>query len=193
MRWDHTLINKLFYDKDPLEGLDEVRAYYNRYDDEGVIVEGKPIDREIIPYHLKDLVVGYVLNRVTNKTFIPVLGRVSMLDPMEIRITPIKVLSEHGDDIEVNDISDKLPLKVSFKMLHPIVLTPGILLKLGFSIYNINGFSGYRKNVNGSYIKIKLDTDHMEYVNYTLRFGTNVFRGAYLHQLMEILNLYFVL
>ena len=186
MRWDNTLINKLFHDKDPLEGLDEVRAYYNRYDDEGVIVTGKPIAREIIPYHLKDLVVGYVLNKVTNKTFIPVLGRVSMLDPMEIRITPIKVLSR-----EVNDINDKLPLKVSFKMLHPIVLTPGLLLKLGFSIYNINGFSGYRKNVNGSYIKIKLDTDHMEYVNYTLRFGNNVFRGAYLHQLMEILNLYF--
>lgn len=191
MRLDNTLINKLFYDKDPLEGLDEVRAYYNRYDDDGVIVTGKPIAREIIPYHLKDLVVGYVLNKVTNKTFIPVLGRVSMLDPMEIRITPIKVLSEHGDDIEVNDINDKLPLKVSFKMLHPIVLTPGLLLKLGFSRYNINGFSGYRKNVRGSYIKIKLDTDHMEYVNYTLRFGNNVFRGAYLHQLMGILNLYF--
>ena len=133
MKRDTTLINKLFHDKDPLEGLDEVRAYYNRYDDEGVIVEGKPIDREIIPYHLKDLVVGYVLNKVTNKTFIPVLGRVSMLDPMEIRITPIKVLSR-----EVNDISDELPLKVSFKMIHPIVLTPGLLLKLGFSIYNIN-------------------------------------------------------
>lgn len=114
-----------------------------------------------------------------------------MLDYNEIYITPIKVLSEHGDDIEVNDINDKLPLKVSFKMLHPIVLTPGLLLKWGFSIYNINGFSGYRKNVNGSYIKIKLDTDHMEYVNYTMRFGTNVFRGAYLHQLMGILNLYF--
>lgn len=191
MRWDNTLINKLFYDNDPLDGLDEVRAYYNRYDDEGVIVTGKNLDREIIPYHLKDLVVGYVLNKVTNKTFIPVLGRVSRLDYNEIYITPIKVLSEHGDDIEVNDINDKLPLKVSFKMLYPIVLTPGLLLKLGFSIYNINGFSGYRKNVKGSYIKIKLDTDHMEYVNYTLRFGTNVFRGAYLHQLMGILNLYF--
>lgn len=137
MRWDNTLINKLFHDKDPLEGLDEVRAYYNRYDDEGVIVTGKNLDREIIPYHLKDLVVGYVLNKVTNKTFIPVLGRVSSLDYNEIYITPIKVLSEHGDDIEVNDINDELPLKVSFKMLYPIVLTPGLLLKLGFSIYNI--------------------------------------------------------
>lgn len=186
MKWDHTLINRLFYDKDPLEGLDEVMSYYDRYYDDGVIVTGKSIAREIIPYRLKDLVVGYVLNRVTNKTFIPVLGRVSMLDPMEIRITPIKVLSR-----EVNDIDDKLPIKVSFKMLHPIVLTPGLLLNLGFSRYNINGSSGYRKKVDGSYIKIKLDTDHMEYVNYTLRFGNNVFRGAYLHQLMEILNLYF--
>lgn len=135
------------------------------------------------------MVVGYVPNMVTNKGFIKVLGRVSRLDYNEIYITPIKVLSE-----EVNDINDKLPklpLKVSFKMLYPIVLTPGLLLKLGFSIYNINGFSGYRKNVKGSYIKIKLDTDHMEYVNYTMRFGTNVFRGAYLHQLMGILNLYF--
>ena len=186
MRWDHTLINRLFYDKDPLEGLDEVMSYYDRYYDDGVIVTGKDIARERIPYHLKDLVVGYVLNKVTNKTFIPVLGRVSMLDENEIHITPIKVLSE-----EVNDINDKLPLKVSFKMLYPIVLTPGLLLNLGFSRYNINGFFGYRKNVNGSYVKIKLDTDHCEYVNYTIRFGTNVFRGAYLHQLMRILNLYF--
>ena len=76
-------------------------------------------------------------------------------------------------------------------MLYPIVLTPGLLLNLGFSMYNINGVFGYRKNVNGSYVKIKLDTDHCEYVNYTMRFGTNVFRGAYLHQLMRILNLYF--
>ena len=191
MRWDNTLINKLFHDKDPLEGLDEVMAYYDRYYDEGVIVTGNNLDRERIPYHLKDLVVGYVLNKVTNKTFIPVLGRVSRLDYNEIYITPIKVLSEHGDDIEVNDINDKLPLKVSFKMLYPIVLTPGLLLNLGFSRYNINGFFGYRKNVNRSYAKIKLDTVHCEYVNYTMRFGTNVFRGAYLHQLMGILNLYF--
>lgn len=188
MRWDNTLINKLFYDKDPLDGLDRERSYYSYYDDD-VIVTGKHLDRERIPYHLKDLVVGYVPNMVTNKGFIKVLGRVSRLDYNEIYITPIKVLSE-----EVNDINDKLPLKplkVSFKMIYPIVLTPGLLLKLGFSIYNINGFSGYRKNVKGSYIKIKLDTDHMEYVNYTLRFGNNVFRGAYLHQLMRILNLYF--
>ena len=191
MRWDHTFINKLFHDKDPLEGVDEVMAYYNRYYDDGVIVTGKNLDREIIPYHLKDLVVGYVLNKVTNKTFIPVLGRVSRLDYNEIYITPIKVLSEHGDDIEVNDINDKLHLNVSFKMLYPIVLTPSLLLKLGFSMYNINGFYGYRKNVNGLYIKIKVDTEHCEYVNYTMRFGTNVFRGAYLHQLMGILNLYF--
>ena len=186
MRWDHTLINKLFHDNDPLEGLDEVMAYYDRYYDDGVILTGKNLDREIIPYNLRDLVVGYVLNKVTNKTFIPVLGRVSRLDYNEIYITPIKVLSE-----EVNDINDKLPLKVSFKMLYPIVLTPGLLLNLGFSRYNMNGFFGYRKNVNGSYVKIKVDTEHCEYVNYTMRFGTNVFRGAYLHQLMRILNLYF--
>lgn len=189
MRWDHTLINRLFYDKDPLDGLDRERSYYNRYDDDGVIVTGKHLDRERIPYHLKDLVVGYVPNMVTNKGFIKVLGRVSRLDYNEIYITPIKVLSE-----EVNDINDKLPLKplkVSFKMIYPIVLTPGLLLKLGFSMYNINGFYGYRKNVNGLYIKIKVDTENCEYVNYTMRFGTNVFRGAYLHQLMGILNLYF--
>ena len=80
MKWDHTLIDRLFYDKDPLEGLDREMSYYDRYYDEGVIVTGKYIARERIPYHLKDLVVGYVLNKVTNKTFIPVLGRVSRLD-----------------------------------------------------------------------------------------------------------------
>ena len=66
MKWDHTLINRLFYDKDPLEGLDEVMSYYDRYYDDGVIVTGKDIDRERIPYHLKDLVVGYVLNKVAD-------------------------------------------------------------------------------------------------------------------------------
>lgn len=186
MKRDTNLIDKLFHDKDPLDGLNRVLSYYDRYYEDEAIIIGKSIAREIIPYHLKDLVVGYVLNRVTNKTFIPVLGRVSMLDPMEIRITPIRVLSR-----EVNDINDKLQIKVSFKMLHPIVLTPGLLLKLGFSMYNINGFSGYRKNVNGSYIKIKFDTGHCENVSYSMRFSNNVFRGTYLHQLMEILNLYF--
>lgn len=190
MKQDTTLINKLFHDKDPLEGLDEVMAYYNRWDDGYVIVEGKSIAKERIPYHLKDLVVGHVWDKVINKGFVPVLGRVSMLDDNEIRITPIKVLSR-----EAKDIGDELPLRVSFKMLHPILLTPGLLLKLGFSRYNINGFSGYRKKVNGSYIRIQFNTNDgeyiTEYINYTMRFGTNVFRGMYLHQFMEILNLYF--
>lgn len=79
-------------------------AYYDRYYDDCVIVTGNNLDKK---YHLKDLVVGYVLNKVTNKTFIPVLGRVSRLDYNEIYITPIKVLSEHRDDIEVNDIMNK--------------------------------------------------------------------------------------
>ena len=61
-------------------------SYYDRYYDDGVIVTGNNLAREIIPYHLKDLVVGYVPNMVTNKGFIKVLGRVSRLDYNEIYI-----------------------------------------------------------------------------------------------------------
>lgn len=81
------LINTLFHSRDPLEGLDKVQSYYDRYYDYNIIV----IDRneankylERIPYHLGDLVVGYVINKVTNH-LIPVLGRVSMLTHCELQ------------------------------------------------------------------------------------------------------------
>lgn len=60
------LINTLFHSRDPLDGLDKVQSYYDRYYDYNIIV----IDRneankylERIPYHLGDLVVGYVINK----------------------------------------------------------------------------------------------------------------------------------
>lgn len=185
------LINTLFHSRDPLEGLDKVQSYYDRYYDYNIIV----IDRfeankylERIPYHLGDLVVGYVINKVTNH-LIPVLGRVSMLTHCEIEIIPIRVLSK-----EVNDIPDNISIRVFFKKVYPIVLTPGILLKLGFSKYNVNGFSGYRKKVNGSYVKIKFDSyNAYGCMEYTMKFKSNGFHGAYLHQLMGILDLYFKL
>ena len=63
---------------------------------------------------------------------------------------------------------------------------------MGFDKYEVNGFSGYRKKVNGIYIKVKFNTYRDGVLN-SIKFNTNVFHCTYLHQLMEILNLYFVL
>lgn len=185
-----SLINTLFYSKNPLKGLNKIHAYYDWwYDDSDVIViDMKETDKyeERIPYHLKDLVLGYFVNDIA---VVPVLGRVSMLSDDEIRITPIKVLSKNAKYIK------NKPIKISLKNLYPIVLTPGLLLKLGFSIYNIRGFSGYRKRVNGKYVKIKFNSYDCGYldIDYTMKVGTNVFHGTYIHEFMEILGLYFKL
>lgn len=181
------LINKLLYSKDPFENLNTVRPYYDSWYDNAIVIDTKAAKKyqERIPYHLKDLVVGYVRNNLTT-LFLPVLGRVNMIDEAIIGIMPIKVLSR-----EVNDISLDKSIELVNKKVHPIVLTPSLLLGLGFNKYKVNGFSGYRIKVNGSYVKVKFDSYRDGVVSHTIRLGTNVFRGTYLHQLMEILNLYF--
>lgn len=183
------LINKLFYSKDPFEDLNTVRPYYDSWYDDAIVIDTKASKKykERIPYHLKDLVVGYVRNNLTT-TFLPVLGRVNMIDEAMIGIMPLKVLSR-----EVNEIPLDKSIELVNNKVHPIVLTPSLLLGLGFNKYDVNGFSGYRIKVNGSYVKVKFDSYTDVVVNHTIRIGTNVFRGTYLHQLMEILNLYFVL
>lgn len=186
MRWDTTLINKLFHDKDPFENLNTVCFYYNGWYDNTIVIDTKAEKKysERILYHLKDLVVGYVRNNLTT-TFLPVLGRVNMIDESMIGIMPIKVLSR-----VVNDIPLGKSIKLVNRRVNPIRLTPSLLLELGFNKYEINGFSGYRKKVNGSYVKVKF-TSYKGGVNTTMRLDTNVFHCTYLHQLMEILNLYF--
>ena len=182
------LINKLFYSKDPFEDLKDVRPYYDGWYDNALVIDTKAAKKykERIPYHLGDLVVGYVRNTLTISTFLPVLGRVDMIDEHMIGIKPIKVLSR-----EVNEIPLK-PLELLHEKVHPIVLTPGLLLRCGFDKYNINGFSGYRKKVNGIYVKVKFNTYRDGVLN-SIKLGTNVFHCTYLHQFMEILNLYFIL
>lgn len=178
------LINNLFYSKDPFEDLNDVHIYADGWYDNTILIDNKVVKKysKRIPYHLNDIVVGYVRNNLTS-TFLPVLGRVNMIDICIIGIKPIKVLSR-----EVNDIPLDKSIELVNRKVYPIVLTPGLLLRLGFNKYNINGFSGYRIKVNGtSYVKVTWDG----VPNYTMRFGNNVFRGTYLHQLMEILNLYF--
>ena len=56
------LINKLFYSKDPFEDLNTVRPYYDGWYDNAIVIDTKAAKKyqERIPYHLKDLVVGYV-------------------------------------------------------------------------------------------------------------------------------------
>lgn len=182
------LINKLFYSKDPFEDLNTVRPYYDSWYDNAIVIDTKAAKKyqERIPYHLKDIVVGYVRNNLTTSTFLPVLGRVNMIDEAIIGIIPLKVLSR-----EVNEIPLDKSIELVNKKVHPIVLTPSLLLGLGFNKYDVNHFSGYRIKVNGSYVKVKFDSYTDGVVNHIMRIGTNVFRGTYLHQLMEILNLYF--
>lgn len=108
-----SLINTLFYSKNPLEGLNKIHAYYDWwYEDSDVIVIGmKETDKykERIPYHLKDLVLGYFVNDIA---VIPVLGRVSMLSDDEIRITPIKVLSKNAKYIKNKPIKYLLKIYI---------------------------------------------------------------------------------
>ena len=51
MKRDTTLIDKLFHDKDPLEGLNRVLSYYDRYYEDEAIIIGMRIAREIIQFH----------------------------------------------------------------------------------------------------------------------------------------------
>lgn len=182
------LINKLFYSKDPFENLNTVRSYGDGWYDDAILIDTKVEKKysERIPYHLKDLVVGYVRNNLTT-TFLPVLGRVNMIDESMIGIMPIKVLSR-----VVNDIPLDKSIELVNRRVNPIILTPSLLLELGFNKYNIGGVSGYRKKVNGSYVKVNFHIYKDGVFNYTMmRLDTNVFHCTYLHQLMEILNLYY--
>ena len=117
------LINKLLYSKDPFEDLNTVRPYYDSWYDNAIVIDTKAAKKcqERIPYHLKDLVVGYVRNNLTTSTFLPVLGRVNMIDEAMIGIMPLKVLSR-----EVNEIGYPIT------KLYPICISNEILLTLGF-------------------------------------------------------------
>lgn len=189
MRHQDLLINKLFYSKDPFEDLNDVHPYYDGWYDNAIVIDTKAAKeyKERIPYHLGDLVVGYVRNNLTTSTFLPVLGRVSMMDEAMIGIMPIKILSR-----EVNEIQLDKSIELVNKKVYPIVLTPDLLLRMGFDKYEVNGFSGYMKKVNGIYVKVKFNTYRDGVLN-SIKFNTNIFHCTYLNQLMEILNLYFVL
>ena len=189
MRHQDLLINKLFYSKDPFEDLKDIHTCYDGWYDNEIVIDTKAAKKykERIPYHLGDLVVGYVRNNLTTSTFLPVLGRVNMIDEAMIGIMPIKVLSR-----EVNEIQLDKSIELLNEKVYPIVLTPCLLLRMGFDKYEVNGFSGYMKKVNGIYVKVKFNTYRDGVLN-SIKFNTNVFNCTYLHQLMEILNLYFVL
>lgn len=96
------LINKLFYSKDPFEDLNTVR--HDGWYDNAIVIDTKAAKKyqERIPYHLKDLVVGYVRNNLTTSTFLPVLGRVNIIDEAMIGIMPLKVLSRELNEIPLD-------------------------------------------------------------------------------------------
>ena len=101
-----------------------------------------------------------------------------------------KVINENDCEVFVSlfcgSCAVETKVKASKKILndkHPYLISMWRSLQ--------NGWEPPDTVTKEQYYKIKVDTEHCEYVNYTMRFGTNVFRGAYLHQLMGILNLYF--
>lgn len=113
------------------------------------------------------------------------IGRVIGLDRLGMDLLPLGVLNKkvhYNFQGKIYKANDKV---------YPILVTDDLVTQLGFVPYNISGFSGYRIKIGGIYLKIKLD----EYpvAGYTLRWRSNTYSGIYLHQLMEILNLYFVL
>lgn len=113
------------------------------------------------------------------------IGRVIGLDRLGMDLLPLGVLNKkvhYNFQGKIYKANDKV---------YPILVTDDLVTQLGFVPYNISGFSGYRIKIGGIYLKIKLD----EYpvAGYILRWGSNTYSGIYLHQLMEILNLYFVL
>lgn len=113
------------------------------------------------------------------------IGRVIGLDRLGMYLLPLGVLNKkvhYNFQGKIYKANDKV---------YPILVTDDLVTQLGFVHYNIRGFSGYRIKIGGIYLKIKLD----EYpvAGYILRWGSNTYSGIYLHQLMEILNLYFVL
>lgn len=113
------------------------------------------------------------------------IGRVIGLDRLGMYILPLKVLSRRIDyDFKgkVYETNDKV---------YPIIVTDNLIIQLGFKPYNIRGFSGYRMKIGGIYLKIKLN--ECPIAGYVLRWGNNTYSGNYLHQLMEILGLYFKL
>lgn len=113
------------------------------------------------------------------------IGRVIGLDRLGMDLLPLGVLNKR--------VNYKFQGKVykSNDKVYPIIVTEDLITQLGFVYYNIRGFNGYRMKIGGIYLKIKLNKYPV--TGYILKWGNNTYSGIFLHQLMEILYLYFVL
>lgn len=139
--------------------------------------------KDIKPPILNSLVISYIKPNEYESMY-GFIGRVIGLDRSGMDLLPLGVLNKNvpynfqGSVYKPND------------KIYPILVTEELVIQLGFVPYNIKGFKGYRIKIGGIYLKIKLK----EYpvAGFILKWGSNTYSGIYLHQLMEILNLYFL-
>lgn len=139
--------------------------------------------KDVKPPILNSLVISYI----KPNEYEPLhgfIGRVIGLDRSGMDLLPLGFLNERdhynfqGSVYKTND------------KVYPILVTEDLIIRLGFIPYNTKVFKGYRIKMGGTYLRIKLD----EYpvAGFILKWGSNTYSGIYLHQLMEILNLYFL-
>ena len=139
--------------------------------------------KDVKPPILNSLVIAHIKPNEYEPMY-GFIGRVIGLDRSSMDLLPVGFLNE---SVQYNF---QCSVCKSYDKVYPILVTEDLIKQLGFVPYNIRGFSGYMIKIGGIYLKIKLD----EYPvgGFTLRWGSNTYSGIYLHQLMEILDLYFL-
>ena len=139
--------------------------------------------KDVKPPILNSLVRAYIKPNEYEPMY-GFIGRVIGLDRSGMDLLPVGVLNKN---VHYNFQGS---VYKSYDKIYPILVTEDLIKQLGFVHYNVRGFSGYRIKIGGIYLKIKLD----EYpvAGFILKWGSNTYSGTYLHQLMEILDLYFL-
>lgn len=165
--------------------------YQNKFDSISYrFVHNNSSFKDVKPPILNSLVISYIKPVISYikpneyESMYGFIGRVIGLDRSGMDLLPLGVLNKNvpynfqGSVYKPND------------KIYPILVTEELVIQLGFVPYNIKGFKGYRIKIGGIYLKIKLK----EYpvAGFILKLGSNTYSGIYLHQLMEILNLYFL-
>lgn len=147
-------------------------------------IHSKPSFKDVKPPILGSLVISFT-GPDEYGTRYGFIAKVIGLDRQGFTLLPLGVLNK-----KVNYVFPGSLYRAKDKV-YPILVTEDLVTQLGFVPYNIRGFSGYRIKIGGIYLKIKLNENPV--AGFILKWGNNTYSGIYLHQLMEILNLYFVI
>lgn len=160
--------------------------YQNKFDSISYrFVHNNSSFKDVKPPILNSLVISYIKPNEYEPMY-GFIGRVIGLDRSGMNLLPLGVLNNKNVHYNFQGSVYKPNDKI-----YPILVTEELVIQLGFVPYSIRGFfSGYRIKIGGTYLKIKLN----EYpvAGFILKWGSNTYSGTYLHQLMEILDLYFL-